>query len=71
VKVADWLARSRADAEARGLPELGPLLETLARSTKALRDADAEFGHPGTETAQPADAVEPADAAEASDHDDR
>jgi hypothetical protein len=44
------------------------LLETLARSTQALRAADAEFGHRATETA---DAVEPADAAEASEHDDR
>jgi hypothetical protein len=44
--VANWLARACADAESRGLPELKPLLETLARSTQALRDADAEFGHP-------------------------
>jgi len=51
VRVADWLARATADAEARGLPALKPLLETLARSTEALRDADAAFGHP----AAPAD----------------
>ncbi|HYT66776.1 MAG TPA: hypothetical protein VEL51_10175 [Vicinamibacterales bacterium] len=44
--VAAWLARSVADAEARGLPELKPLLETLSRSLQALRDADQEFGHP-------------------------
>jgi len=44
--VANWLARAAADAESRGLPELKPLLETLARSTQALRDADAEFAHP-------------------------
>jgi len=37
--VAAWLARARADAEARGLPALGPLLDGLARSTQALRDA--------------------------------
>jgi len=37
--VAAWLARARADAEARGLAPLVPLLETLARSTAALRDA--------------------------------
>lgn len=37
--VAAWLARARADAEARGLQALVPLLETLARSTAALRDA--------------------------------
>ena len=44
--VRDWLARASADADARGFPELKPLLETLARSTQALRDADREFGHP-------------------------
>jgi len=44
--VKAWLAHAQADAEARGLPELKPLLETLARSTQALRDADAAFGHP-------------------------
>ena len=44
--VRDWLARAAADADARGLGELKPLLETLARATEALRDADAEFGHP-------------------------
>jgi len=44
--VAAWLAAAIADAESRGLPELKPLLETLARSTEALRDADEEFGHP-------------------------
>ena len=38
--VAAWLARASADAEARGLPALRPLLEGLARSTEALREAD-------------------------------
>ena len=46
MQVADWLLKAIADAEARGLPDLKPLLETLARSTQALRDADGEFGHP-------------------------
>jgi hypothetical protein len=46
MEIANWLARAIADAEARRLPQLKPLLETLARSTQALRDADAEFGHP-------------------------
>jgi len=41
--VAAWLARASADAEARGLAPLVPLLESLARSTEALRDADPEF----------------------------
>ena len=45
MRVADWLSRSVADAEARGLRRLAPLLETLGRSTEALRGADAEFGH--------------------------
>jgi hypothetical protein len=46
MEVAAWLRESCADADARGLPELKPLLETLARSTQALRDADEEFQHP-------------------------
>ena len=50
VDVAAWLARSVADANARGLTELPPLLETLARSLEALRDADAAFGHPAMPT---------------------
>jgi hypothetical protein len=44
--IADWLARVTADADKRGLTELAPLLQTLARSTEALRAADEEFGHP-------------------------
>jgi hypothetical protein len=38
--VAAWLARACADAEGRGLPALVPLLQGLARSTEALRNAD-------------------------------
>jgi hypothetical protein len=41
--VMAWLAHATADAEARGLPQLKPLLESLARSLQALRDADPEF----------------------------
>jgi hypothetical protein len=48
--VAAWLAHACADAEARGLPELKPLLETLARATQALRDADETFAHPARAT---------------------
>lgn len=44
--VSSWLEKACADAEARGLSELTPLLETLARSTQALRDADEELQHP-------------------------
>jgi hypothetical protein len=50
--IAAWLARARADADARGLPDLKPLLETLARSTQALRDADPQFGHPAADRAE-------------------
>ncbi len=38
--VERWLAAAIADAERRGLPELKPLLEGLAKSTAALRAAD-------------------------------
>jgi hypothetical protein len=44
--VAAWLAQAVADARGRGLPQLEPLLEALAKSLQALRDADAEFAHP-------------------------
>jgi hypothetical protein len=39
--VESWLASAIADAERRGVAELKPLLETLARSTAALRRAAA------------------------------
>ncbi len=35
-----WLAAALADADARGLPELKPLLTSLAAATRALRAAD-------------------------------
>jgi hypothetical protein len=35
-----WLQAATADAERRGVPELKPMLETLARATAALRAAD-------------------------------
>jgi len=38
--IESWLQAALADAEKRGLPELKPLLEGLARSTRTLRDAD-------------------------------
>ena len=38
--IAFWLQAAVADAERRGLPELKPILETLARATKALRASD-------------------------------
>ena len=38
--VEAWLQAAIADAEKRGLPELKPLLEGLAQSTRQLRAAD-------------------------------
>ena len=38
--VERWLAAAKADADARGLPELKPLLEGLAAATRALRAGD-------------------------------
>jgi hypothetical protein len=40
MKIESWLKAAVADAEARGLPDLKPLLEALARATAALRQAD-------------------------------
>ena len=42
-----WLTSACADAERRGMPELKPLLESLARAMQALRDSDDAFGHFG------------------------
>jgi hypothetical protein len=50
--VEAWLAAAIADAEQRGLPELKPLLETLARSTEALRRAEAAGRPPAPTTAK-------------------
>ena len=41
-RVAAWLQSAVQDAERRGLPELKPLLEGLARSLAGLRGADEE-----------------------------
>jgi hypothetical protein len=46
-RIAAWLRAAIADAERRGLPELKPLLETLARSTANLRDAEDRMAGPG------------------------
>ena len=45
--VESWLASASADADRRGLPGLKPLLETLARSTAALRQAHAAIARAG------------------------
>jgi hypothetical protein len=49
--VESWLAGALADAERRTLPDLRPLLETLARSTEALRRVDDELRRSGAEPA--------------------
>jgi hypothetical protein len=38
--IGEWLAAAKADAEKRGLPELVPMLESLAQATERLRAAD-------------------------------
>ena len=38
--IEDWLRGALADADRRKLPDLKPLLEALAGSTKVLRDAN-------------------------------
>jgi hypothetical protein len=38
--IETWLQAAIADAEKRGLPALKPVLEALAKSTQALRNAD-------------------------------
>ncbi|MBI2828233.1 MAG: hypothetical protein HYX77_03030 [Acidobacteria bacterium] len=42
-----WLENAVQDAERRGLSALRPLLETLARSTSALRTGDWNFDASG------------------------
>jgi hypothetical protein len=46
-----WLQAAIADAERRGLSDLKPILETLARATAALRAAD--FNQSPADTRQP------------------
>lgn len=41
---AAWLQVACADADKRGLPQLKPLLESLAKSTERLRAADTGTG---------------------------
>lgn len=40
--IEDWLRSACDEADRRGLPQLKPLLETLARSTERLRAADRD-----------------------------
>ena len=41
--VEGWLQAAVADAERRGLDAMKPILESLARSTAALREAEREI----------------------------
>jgi hypothetical protein len=54
-----WLAAAVADAENRGLPELKPLLEAVANSTRALRKADWTDRADGGQRLRPARGAEP------------
>ncbi len=47
-----WLAAAVADADRRGLPELKPILEALARATRSLRAADFNDDASGAERAR-------------------
>ena len=38
--IKSWLEMATQDADRRGLPELKPLLEALAKATSALRSAE-------------------------------
>ena len=51
--VQEWLASAIADAERRGLAGLKPLLEGLARTTDALRQADDELRESASSTPAP------------------
>lgn len=54
-RVAAWLAEAVADARRRGLPDLEPPLESLARATETIRKADwnDEAAGPGSLPARP------------------
>lgn len=56
MNIADWLAAACADADKRGLSELKPLLESLARSTTSLRLADAAAPNEDAKPSADADA---------------
>jgi len=54
VTVESWLDAAREDAERRGLPELKPLLESLAEATRTLRAAPFNLSAgSGRETPEP------------------
>jgi hypothetical protein len=55
--IESWLQAAIADAGQRGLPELKPILEALARATTALRAAgfndDASGRQPSSDVSRP------------------
>jgi hypothetical protein len=53
-RIDAWLSDACADAARRGLPELKPLLETLGRSTSALRAAEAQLDNRSPTPSPPA-----------------
>ena len=57
--VAEWLANAKADAEKRGLPDLIPALEGLAKATEQLRRADWNEDPSTRSPATPGDADDP------------
>ena len=48
-----WLEAACADADRRGLPELKPLLASLAEATRALRSADWEEAERAADETEP------------------
>jgi len=61
--IEEWLQDALADADRRRMPELKPILETLARATTALRAADfnehAAGGSPMASHQPPATSARP------------
>jgi hypothetical protein len=53
--IETWLEFALADADRRNLPELKPLLESLARATQAIRSADFNDRADDDQAANPAD----------------
>jgi hypothetical protein len=51
--IPEWLQTACDDADRRGLPQLKPILETLARSTERLRAAADEQRMPLEATRRP------------------
>jgi hypothetical protein len=53
--VEAWLSSAIADASQRGLPQLKPLLESLAAATRVLRGADVFDSPDGPAQSGPTD----------------